>query len=70
MHAFGSRERGCQLEAHAMNTLALIRAQILKAQRLQQDSARQCEKGLGSDLLIAPRLDRRPLGGAFFVALV
>ena len=32
----GSRERGCQLEATAMNTLALIRAQILKAQRLHQ----------------------------------
>jgi hypothetical protein len=32
----GSRERGCQLEATAMNTLALIRAQILKAKRLHQ----------------------------------
>ena len=32
----GSRERGCRYQAHAMNTLALIRAQILKAQRLHQ----------------------------------
>jgi len=32
----GSRERGCQLQATAMNTLALIRAQILKAKRLHQ----------------------------------
>ena len=32
----GSRERGCQFQATAMNTLALIRAQILKAKRLHQ----------------------------------
>ena len=42
----GSRERGCRYQAHAMNTLALIRAQILKAQRLHQAQLASVSKSL------------------------